>query len=60
MSEPDGTTPNTGEKRETATCENCGTRLDPLEWETLGDRGGANEDLYFCDEECIEEWKADR
>jgi hypothetical protein len=60
MEEPDGTTPNPGEETDTAICENCGARLGPLEWETLGDDAEANEDLYFCDEECIEEWQADQ
>lgn len=57
MEEPSDTTPNPGRETESATCENCGARLDPLEWETLGDEPEANEDLHFCDEECIEEWR---
>ena len=60
MEEPDDTTPNPGRETERATCENCGARLDPLEWETLDDNAAANEDLHFCDEDCIEEWQAER
>ncbi|WP_237561127.1 hypothetical protein [Halococcus sediminicola] len=60
MDEPSDTTPNPGRETERATCENCGARLDPLEWETLDDDAEANEDLHFCDEECIEEWQAEQ
>lgn len=60
MDEPSDTTPNPGHETESATCENCGARLDPLEWETLSDEAEANEDLHFCDEDCIEEWQAEQ
>lgn len=65
MHEPSDTTPNPSDDTDGATCENCRTSLSPMEWETLDDGDVTNDDdgagyddaLYFCDEECIAEWK---
>jgi hypothetical protein len=76
MREPSDTTPNPGWETDKAECENCGTELAPLEWVTLetdavgqqadpqinepDDTPGYNSSLHFCDEECLEEWKAEQ
>lgn len=74
MHEPSDTTPNPGEETEQTECENCGAVLGPMEWVTpetdsVGqqadpeinepdDTRGYNSSLYFCGEECLEEWKS--
>lgn len=66
--EPSDTTPNPNSNTEEATCENCGASLTPMEWTTLDDDEEVNDVestgyeavLYFCDQECITEWKTSR
>lgn len=60
MHEPDDTSPSPNEETSKERCENCGEPLDPMEWQTLDDEPGYDASLHFCDEDCIEEWKAER
>jgi hypothetical protein len=66
--EPSDTTPDLSNDTEAVTCENCGSSLSPMEWETLDNRETVNDAgntgygaaLHFCSEECIAKWKASR
>lgn len=43
MHEPSDTTPDPSGDTDDVTCENCGTSLTPMEWETL-DQGTTTDD----------------
>jgi hypothetical protein len=43
MHEPSDTTPNPSGDTESVTCENCGSSLSPMEWETLNSETTENE-----------------
>ncbi|MEM4780048.1 MAG: hypothetical protein QXG03_00560 [Halalkalicoccus sp.] len=58
MEEPSDTTPDRGEKTTREICEQCGEVLGPMEWTTVEDEPGYESALHFCDEGCLEAWRA--
>lgn len=58
MEEPSDTTPNPSNETTREFCEHCGETLDPMEWTTIEDEPGYESALHFCDEECLDAWRA--